>query len=79
MKIRIARVFIGPTGENWCDMRLLDGQDARTVWAAIKTEGALNHPDFVIPQTSIHHIFMVEADVPDEMAQTIKPLDKSLN
>lgn len=77
--IRIARVFIAPNGEQWVDMRLLDGQNATHVWAAIKTEGALCHPSFVVPQEHVHHIFEMSVDVPDDVVDRYKPLDKSLN
>ena len=58
--MKLCRIFLKPAGQSWCDMQLMDGQSAQTVFSAMRTEGAIVHPVFFIPTESIHYVLVLE-------------------
>lgn len=53
---KFARVFIRPYGDRWFNLPLRDDQDCTTVFASMRSEGAIIHPDFIVPQEMVHYV-----------------------
>lgn len=67
--MKLGRVFIKPDGARWFDVPLRPEQTAQTLFSALRGEGAIVTPWFVIPAEAVHYISILEA--PDQPGQPI--------
>jgi hypothetical protein len=67
--VKLARIYIRPLGDRWFDMQLQDGQTAQTVFSAMRSEGAIVHPLFVVPMDCVHYIAVFEVNEIGGMVQ----------
>lgn len=65
--MKVARIHLKPDGLGWYTMQIADEQSAQTIFAAIRAEGGVVHPDFYIPAETIHHVTILSLATPSEL------------
>lgn len=59
--MKIARVFLNPDAQRWVDMPM-PPSGLQQVWGWLATEGALVHPNAIVPRAAVHHILALEIE-----------------
>jgi hypothetical protein len=62
--MRLARIFLNPDGGMWFDVPLQLTQDCTIVFQALRGQGAIVMPEWIIPAAAVHHVQLMI--VPDE-------------
>lgn len=74
--MKLARIYIKPSGEKWCDLPLRNDQDLGIVFQVMRTEGALILPSsFCIPSEQVHHVVLLEVPDPAQPPPMWSPQD----
>lgn len=61
--MKLARVFLNPNGEQWCDFPIPENVVLPQIWSQVMIEGAFYSPSAIVPIKQVHHVMLVEIAV----------------
>ena len=72
--MKLARIFLNPDGGVWFDVDIRPDQDCQAVFQVMRAQGAIVHPNFIIPAANVHHVqLIVGPDRPDAQPTFLIP------